>query len=264
MIGGEPGVPPFAVVDVDQLVPHQVLGAFDGADAGEEVRRAHREYVRVQQRSVAVGVLPGHAVDDAEVGALAVHLGEGRVGFDGDLHARALLAQRLQARHQPALGEGRHHHDLQPARGTTRHQVVGRVGDLLQGCGYLRVVALPGGRQRHSARGALQQLHAEPVFQQLHMAADGRLGDMQHAGGCDVAAQARGGLEGAYGVQRGKAVGGHESGASPSAIKLFNSQCKKIELFAQPYFPEYPPSSTTTSRAVHRPTAAFRFALVLP
>ncbi|MNX81097.1 hypothetical protein D3C86_1127730 [compost metagenome] len=208
---------------------HQVRGAVDGLDAGQIVGGTDRKHPRTNQAGARVRILAVQPVDNAQVSAFAIHFGEGGVGFDGELQARAQMTHGLDARHQPALGKPRHHHDAQPAFGVFWLRLFSRFDDQLQGGGDLAVVLLPRRRQVDPARGALEQLDAQPVFQQLHVTADGRLGHVQGLGGFDIAAQPGRGIKGTHRVERRQTVVRHGFRA-PSAVKFFNSPYVKIEV----------------------------------
>jgi len=57
-------------------------------------------------------------------------------------------------------------------------------------------------RQRHAARLAQEQFHAEPCLQRFHAMADRRGSHVQFLAGTDETAVAGGGFEGAQGIER--------------------------------------------------------------
>lgn len=88
-----------------------------------------------------------------------------------------------------------------------RLQLRGRLGDVTKTLGYPGQIGLAGFGQDELLVQPLEQLHAEPGLQRFHL--------LPHGGGRDVqlvrrqleAEMARGGFEGADGVERGQGVG---------------------------------------------------------
>ena len=109
-----------------------------------------------------------------------------------------------QARHQPVGGEGVHHSDGENALGRLAQRGKGGI-QALERLAHLRRQPPAHLGQDDSTRLAQEQGRADPIFQQLHLIADGRLGHAELLGGLGEAAEAGGGLEGADGSERRQA-----------------------------------------------------------
>ncbi len=105
--------------------------------------------------------------------------------LEAQLDARIALIERIhQGAHQIA-GEGRRHAQAQAAATEVAHLVDRslRRFQLAQGTPRMKQVQLAGIGGTHAPAGAVEQLHAQLLFQLPHLLREGRLRNVQRLGG---------------------------------------------------------------------------------
>src|SRR5690606_9385511 len=132
----------------------------------------------------------GGDVDAVVVGRQA-QVDEGMAGAEGG-----------KARQQPADREGPHRADGQHLPTAAALEAFERIGDPVKRALQHRQERFAFARQHQPARQPREERYVELGLKALDLMADGRLGDAQLDGGLREAQMARGGLEGAQGIQR--------------------------------------------------------------
>jgi hypothetical protein len=178
-------------------------------------RRAHRRKTGGEQLG-GREIRPVAGPEPNTAGPVVV-IGHGRAArrkphFDG---GRAPL-EIGEPRNKPARREGRTDPDGEHVRARHRRDLLGEEGELVENVRQPRLVGAAGGGEHQAIGLALEQRDAEPLFEQLHHAADRGRRHVQLAGRPRETRGARRCLEGADAVQeRQLAHGGTPRKADP-------------------------------------------------
>ncbi|MNT07092.1 hypothetical protein D3C72_1417820 [compost metagenome] len=199
----EPRLPRIALAAQQRQALH-VLGTLGQASAVEAGAADREEDVVHQLLDIQAGIVAAaHAQRDIDFLAGKVDQGVGRQQFD--IQLRMLLDKTADARRQPARGERRHGTDGQALVAVAGLQHARGIGDLQQRVAHALGIDAAGRRQRDALAVALEQRHAQFVFQRADLVADRAVRDKQLRGRARKALVPRRGLEGAQGGQRGQA-----------------------------------------------------------
>jgi hypothetical protein len=141
---------------------------------------------------------------DGDVHVHLVHIARGFIDGDDGLQRRKALGQRVQARLQPAVGNGRGADNGHEVGVEVGGDAVQAAADDLERLGHAFLQQPPGHGQLHPAPLAPEQLLPDVAFQLRNLVAHRRLRHAQLVGGARVIAQPRRGLKTNQQLERGQ------------------------------------------------------------
>ena len=150
------------------------------------------------------GNSPG-AIAHRHIGIAALEIGHRHGGVQQQVDLGMDLAEALETGDQPGGGEGGHDADRQAPPAPEAADLAQPLGDAAEALAEIPQTRPAGLRQLPFAIDPAQELGVQIGLQQLHLLADRRGGHMQLGRGPLEALMPGGGLEGAQGVEGGKA-----------------------------------------------------------
>ncbi len=177
------------------------IGRFEFLAAGNEFRRADRKHIHIGQL-YRFHVFPvAGPVSDPELRLVGMEVHKPVFGIDGKLDIGMEFVESPEAGHEPARCDRRLDRDFECPGSPSRHDVSCRLREAVEQGSKLAAVARACLSKLHSAPRAVEQLHAEPLFEVPQMPADGGMRDEQLLRRQRKAFVSGGGLEGAKGIQ---------------------------------------------------------------
>ena len=196
--GGEPAGPFVLAVGAQQRLAGEVGGAPEAAGDGGGAERGEW---RLHQHH-RLDAVPGAVAEaDGEIEALAGEVDPVVVGEEAQVHFRVAGGEGGEAGEQPARREraddADRQHFLEAAVGEALQRAADPVERLAQHRNERRAFV----GEREAARQAAEQGDPQSRLQPLYLMADRRLADEQFEPRAGEAQMARGGFEGAQGIQ---------------------------------------------------------------